>query len=544
MHTTASTIATMSHRRDAGRGGGSEFLPPCGFFFRGFGMWQERSEPAHRFHRQTFLRSRRTASGRKCHEPAVSDWDFPTVPVSSLLREMQAPPKKVVVIDDERTIQATLSAVLHRNGYNVEAALNAAQGRRKVAEEKPDIVLLDLGLPDADGLDVLKDLKASHPDVPVVILTAHDSLANAIASIKLGAFHFLPKPYAIEELVSLCQRALEQQALVDKTVVLEKEKAQLQVRLRAAEEQLAPVALSRPMRELEQLLARVAPSEANVLLTGESGVGKEVVARRIHEQSARAGATMVMLNCGAFPANMIEAELFGYAKGAFTGAVTAFPGMIAEAHGGTLFLDEVTEMPIELQTRFLRVLQEREFRPLGTTKSRSVDFRLIAACNRPPAAAVQEGRLRQDLYYRLRTFEIEIPPLRARREDLAKLADTFMHRFAAQLGRPVPQLDAAAMELLRAYPWPGNVRELQNAIEHALVLCDGPTLLGRHLPREIQWPELAPAPGAAGTFVDAERQALVEALRRANGNKAQAARLLGIHRATIYVKLRQFGLSA
>ena len=451
------------------------------------------------------------------------------------------------MIDDERTAQATLTAVLQRHGFAVEVAPNAAQGERKVAELKPDLVLLDLELPDAGGLELLKEIKSGHPELPVMILTAHDSLANAIESIKLGAFHFLPKPYAVEELISLCHRALEQQALVEKTIVLEKEKAQLQVRLRAAEEQLEPVALSRRMHQIEQILARVAPSEANVLLTGESGVGKEIIACRIHERSARAGATMVKLNCGAFPANMIESELFGYAKGAFTGAVTAFPGMIAEANGGTLFLDEITEMPVELQTRFLRVLQEREYRPLGTTKYRPVNFRLIAACNRPPAAAVQEGSLRQDLYFRLKTFEIEIPPLRERREDLAKLTDTFLRRFAKQLGKPAPRLDAEVLELLRAYPWPGNVRELQNAIEHALVLCDGPSILARHLPREIQTPELAPAldvsPGAPVSFREAEREVLVDALRRANGNKTRAAKLLGIHRATIYAKLRQFGLS-
>jgi DNA-binding NtrC family response regulator len=460
---------------------------------------------------------------------------------------MNALRRKVVVIDDERTVQATLTAVLDRQGFDVETAFNAAQGRRKVAETKPDIVLLDLGLPDARGLDVLSELKTEHPRLPVIVLTANDSLANAIDSIKLGAFHFLPKPYAVEELVGLCRRALEQQALMEKAAALEKEKAQLQVKLRAAQEQLAPVAISRRMREVEQLLERVAPSEANVLLTGESGVGKEVVARRIHEQSARAGAAMVKLNCGAFPANMVEAELFGYAKGAFTGAVAAFPGMLAEANGGTLFLDEITEMPVELQTRFLRVLQEREYRPLGTTKNRPVDFRLIAACNRPPTAAVQEGKLRQDLYFRLKTFEIEIPPLRERREDLAQLTDTFLRRFAEQLRKPVPQLDGAAFELLRAYSWPGNVRELQNAIEHALVLGDGHVLLPRHLPLEIQSPDLSPSvalrPGAPASFSDAEREALVEALRKSNGNKAQAAKLLGIHRSTIYAKIRQFGLS-
>ncbi len=244
---------------------------------------------------------------------------------------------------------------------------------------------------------------------------------------------------------------------------------------------------------------------------------------------------------------MIEAELFGYAKGAFTGAVTAFPGMVAEANGGTLFLDEVTEMPIDLQTRFLRVLQTREYRPLGTTKNCQVDFRLIAACNRPPAAAVEEGLLRPDLYFRLKTFEIEIPPLRERREDLTKLTDTFVHGFAQQIGKPAPQLDADVLELLRAYPWPGNVRELQNAIEHALVLCDGPSILTRHLPLGDTNAGICRRPSKSRvepvSLREAEREALVGALRRANGNKAQAARFLGIHRATIYAKLRQFGLA-
>jgi transcriptional regulator with PAS, ATPase and Fis domain len=289
------------------------------------------------------------------------------------------------------------------------------------------------------------------------------------------------------------------------------------------------------MREVEQLIARVAPSEANVLLTGESGVGKEIFAATVHRKSARASGPMVKLDCGAFPANMIESELFGYVKGAFTGAVTSFPGMLSEAHGGTLFLDEITELPIELQTRFLRVLQEREFRPLGATKSLPADFRLIAACNRPPAPAVQEGRLRQDLYFRLKTFEIEIPPLRERREDLPKLIDTFLRRFAQQLGKPAPQLAPEALELLRAYPWPGNVRELQNAIEHALVLCDG----------AVQRPDLAPAPSihAAQTLGGMEREALLDALRRAAGNKKRAAELLGIHRPTLYAKLKRFGIA-
>ncbi len=455
--------------------------------------------------------------------------------------------KTIIVIDDDRTIQATLSNVLQRHSYAVELAPSASQGRKKLAEVKADLVLLDLGLPDGDGLELLREMKAAHPQLPVIVLTAHDSLANAIESIKLGAFHFLPKPYSIEELLALCTRALEQEALVREAANLREEKARLTKRLREAEEQLAPVAISRRTRQVEQLIARVAPSEANVLLTGESGVGKEVFAAELHRLSARSAGTMVKLNCSAFPANMIEAELFGYVKGAFTGAVAAFPGMLAESDGGTLFLDEITEMPVELQTRFLRVLQERAYRPLGSTKNLSADFRLVAACNRPPAEAVREGRLRQDLYFRLKTFEIEIPPLRERREDLAKLTDTFMRRFATQLGMPVPQLAPETLELLRQYSWPGNVRELQNAIEHSLVLCDGPLLTAQHLPREIQMPELNPAPThadrASQKLGDIEREAVLDALRRTGGNKKRAAELLGIHRPTLYAKMKRFGIA-
>lgn len=454
--------------------------------------------------------------------------------------------KTIIVIDDDRTIQATLSAVLRRHSYEVELGPNAAQARKKLAEVKADLVLLDLELPDADGLDLLRELKAAHPQLPVIVLTAHDSLANAIESIKLGAFHFLPKPYAVEELLTLCTRALEQQALVREAANLREEKEVLTQRLRAAEEQLAPVAISRRTREVEQLIARVAPSEANVLLTGESGVGKEVFAGELHRLSARAGHAMVKLNCGAFPANMIESELFGYVKGAFTGAVAAFPGMLAESNGGTLFLDEITEMPVELQTRFLRVLQEREYRPLGSTKNLPADFRLVAACNQSPSQAVRDGRLRQDLYFRLKTFEIEIPPLRERREDLTKLTDTFIRTFAKQLGRPVPQVNSETLEMLRRYPWPGNVRELQNAVEHALVLCDGPVLTAQHLPREIQMPELAtavsPAFSGGGTLGEIERDALIDALRRSGGNKKRAAEMLGIHRPTLYAKIKRLGV--
>ncbi len=457
---------------------------------------------------------------------------------------MSAPAKTAVIIDDDRTIQATLSAILERHGYEVHVGATASLGRKKVEAVKPDLVLLDLGLPDAEGLDVLRQMKTDFPALPVLILTAHDTLANAIEAIKLGAFHFLSKPYAAAELVRHCELALVQRDLVRKTETLTAANVVLEKRLRAAEDKLAPVSVSRQMREIEQLIARVAGSEANILLTGESGVGKEVYAGEVHRQSGRATGPMIKLNCGAFPANMIEAELFGYARGAFTGAVAAFSGMLVEARGGTLFLDEITEMPPELQTRFLRVLQDREFRPLGTTKNVSADFRLIAACNRPVAQAVSEGRLRQDLYYRLKTFEIEIPPLRERREDIAKLLDIFLRRFAQQLGKPVPRVEPDALEMLRAYAWPGNVRELQNAIEHALVLCDGPVLGVKCLPREIRSPVLTVAASAvaSGSMEEAEKSAVLAALHKTGGNKKQAADILGIHRPTLYVKMRRFGI--
>ncbi len=465
---------------------------------------------------------------------------------------MSVPEKSIVIIDDERATQLTLSAVLERHGFRVQAAPNASQGKKKVAELKPDLVLLDLGLPDESGLDVLRHLRAEHPATAVMILTANDTLSNAIESIKMGAFHFLSKPFAMEELLSLVRRALEQGDLVREAKTLRAQKDQLERKLREAEERLAPVAISRRMREVDQLVARVAPSEANVLLTGESGVGKEVFAAEVHRRSKRAEGPMVKLNCGAFPPNMIEAELFGYAKGAFTGAMTAFPGMLSESNRGTLFLDEITEMPVELQTRFLRVLQEREFRPLGTTKNLPADFRLVAACNRPPAQAVREGKLRQDLYFRLKTFEIEIPPLRERREDIPKLADTFLHQFAKSLDRPLARLSAEALEMMRAYSWPGNVRELQNAIEHALVLGDSTVVEAAHLPRELRHPELAttaPEPAgpdgpasSGGTLHDNERRVLLDALRRSHGNKKRAAEALGIPRPTLYAKLKRLGV--
>jgi DNA-binding NtrC family response regulator len=457
-------------------------------------------------------------------------------------------PLRVVVIDDERPILMTVEALLKRHGHEVALASTAAAGMKEVARFKPWIVLLDLGLPDANGLDVLRELREKNPLIQIIILTAQDSLSNAIESIKLGAFHFISKPYAPEELLSLMARAAEQRRLTDETKTLREQTERLAKRLERAEGQLAPAMKSRRMQEIGELVKRVAPTDANVLLLGESGVGKEVMANYLHRLSLRADGPLIKLNCAAFPPNMIEAELFGYVKGAFTGALVDFPGLIREASGGTLFLDEIAEMPLELQTRFLRVLQERECRPIGSTKTVKVDFRLVAATNRPIASAVRDGQFRQDLFYRINTFQIEIPALRERREEIPGLARTFAKSFAREQRKPEPALDAVALQRLTDYAWPGNIRELRNVIEYAVVLAD--ELVGeQHLPTELRLPpdlQGALTKNASETFKldDRERESIVSALAKAGGNKKKAAELLGIHRPTLYNKMKRLGIQA
>src|SRR6266700_4463144 len=343
---------------------------------------------------------------------------------------MKTDNRHVLIIDDERPVLMTLEALLKRHGYQVDTAPTAVQGRKALKSKPPTLVLLDLRLPDADGLEMLDRIKTELPQVQVIILTAHDSLHNAIESIKRGAYHFISKPYAPEELLSLVEKALEKQSLLQETEELREKTQQLEKRLEIAETRLTPIFKSKVMQQIDELINAMAPSEANVLIVGESGVGKEVIANVIHARSRRAGKTMVKLNCAAFPQTLIEGELFGYVKGAFTGAMNDFPGMIAAANGGTLFLDEISDMPADLQTRFLRVLQEHEYRPLGSTQTMKANFRVIASTNRPVAQALSENRLRSDLYYRLNTFQIEVPPLRDRKEDIQPLIAQFLRQFA------------------------------------------------------------------------------------------------------------------
>src|SRR5436190_423055 len=328
-----------------------------------------------------------------------------------MLFNMKTNDRRILIIDDERPILVTLEALLARRGYQVDTAPTASQGLNLLKSKSPALVLLDLQLPDAEGLEMLDRIKTELPEIQVIILTAHDSLINAMA-----------------------------------------------------------------------------PSEANVLIVGESGVGKEVIANVIHARSRRAGKIMVKLNCAAFPQTLIEGELFGYVKGAFTGAMNDFPGMIAAANGGTLFLDEISDMPADLQTRFLRVLQEHEYRPLGSMRTMKADFRVIASTNQPIAQALSENRLRSDLYYRLNTFQIEVPPLRERKQDIPPLIALFLRQFSQQLNKPEPAIAPDAFQKLLDYAWPGNVRELQNAIEYSVVLARQGLIGVKELPTEVELP--------------------------------------------------------
>jgi DNA-binding NtrC family response regulator len=468
------------------------------------------------------------------------------------------------IVDDERNIQATLAAILERRGYASASAFTGKQGLQMIADQKPDVLL-----PDGEGLDLLRTIRLQHPALPVIVVTANDSLNNAIASIKIGAFHFISKPYVPDELLSLVAKALESRGLRQETVQLREETERLKKRVQRAEAQLQPIFKNVKMRELFELVEQIAPSEANVLVVGESGVGKEIFANRIHELSPRSQGPLIKLNCAAFPANMIEGELFGYKKGAFTGASQDFPGMLSAAADGTLFLDEIAEMPVDLQTRFLRVLQEREFRPLGSTQVMKADFRLVAASNRRPEEAIRNGRLREDLFYRLNTFTLSIPPLRDRTEDIPELAQVFLQRFCTKMNKPLLTIQSEAYDTLLRYHWPGNVRQLQNVIERAVVLTTGSMITRRNLPHEVVHgtpPEPATAPGHGFSnseltesppgmrvlltdsqslnLAEREKAALVAALDQCNGNKKKAAELLGIHRPTLYTKLKKFGLGA
>jgi DNA-binding NtrC family response regulator len=446
--------------------------------------------------------------------------------------------KTILVVEDEDKLRRVIELHLKSAGYEVLQAATAEHALKFA--DQVQLVLTDLRLPGMDGLALLDTIRRQNANTPVVLMTAYGTVESAVSAMKSGAADFLIKPFSLDHLTAVIEKALEVRALRDENLQLKE----------ALDQKFAfdnIVGRSTGMQEIFHTVARVAPTRATVLLCGESGVGKDLIARAIHHHSPRKDRPFVKINCTALPENLMESELFGYEKGAFTGANTTKPGKFEQADTGTVFLDEIGDVPPGIQVKLLRILQEREFERLGSNKTRRIDVRVIAATNADLRAALEEGRFREDLYYRLNVLPINIPPLRDRKEDIPFLARHFVRKIAPDLGSPAGGVSEAAIEKLMTYHWPGNVRELENVIERSLVLGTGETLE----PEDIRL-DMAPAsarPAASNSFLpegltlDEYEQALIrESLRRANGNKSQAARLLGLTRNALRYRLSQMGV--
>ena len=446
----------------------------------------------------------------------------------------------IAVVDDEPRLAEILAMLLRRDGHRVEVFGGAEAFLAALAEQSYDLLLTDLRMPGIDGLELLKRARAAAPDMPVVLITAHASVPTAVAAIRDGAFDYVEKPFDNDACRALVHRALQVRALT-------RENRRLRAALQRGAGSTEIVTRSPAMREVLDLAARAARSRATVLVTGESGTGKELVARTIHEYSDRALGPFVAVNCKAFASGVLESELFGHEKGAYTGAAAARAGVFERAGGGTLFLDEIGEVDLDFQAKLLRVLQTREVLPVGGTKARAVDVRIVAATNRDLRAEVAGGRFREDLYFRLAVIPIRLPPLRERPEDVLPLANHFLARFAAELGRSFVGFGADVETWLSGHPWPGNVRELENLVERAAVLARGDTIVQGDLLLEPAAPAVGDAEPDAGlslqAYLDAAAARRIRtALARAQGRRNDAARELGVERTTLYRLIKKFGL--
>ncbi|MFZ5558900.1 MAG: sigma-54-dependent transcriptional regulator [Pseudomonadota bacterium] len=442
----------------------------------------------------------------------------------------------VLIIDDERNLVRSLELALKGAGVEARGAFDGASGLKLAAEIAPDAVLLDLKLPDVSGIEVLEALKKSRPDCPVIMISAHGDTRAAVQSVKAGASDYLTKPFDLDELVHLIDSTLERQRIAEEVAYR---------RTLGANEALI-VGEHPVMQGLREQVARVAASGARtILLLGASGTGKAVVARAIHRESERRDGPFVEVNCASLPEHILEAELFGAEKGAYTGAYQRRIGLVALAHGGTLFLDEIGELAPPLQAKLLSFLESRTYRPLGSAREASADVRVVAATNRDLSADVHSGRFREDLYYRLNVFPVELPPLKDRGDDVFLLASHFTARFARAEGCEPIRLGEAARGLFRTHPWPGNVRELRNLIERLTILYPGQTIEPAHLPPEMK-ADGSLQPVAPREFPDrlaaAERDLLVEALARSRGHKGLAAQFLGISRHALKRRLKRLKL--
>jgi len=449
-------------------------------------------------------------------------------------------PRNILVIDDEEQMLDSLRLNLQQTGYSVSTAASGEAGLALFEGGGFDLVLCDLQLPDVPGMEVLKKLKEMHPATEVIIISAYGSIENAVEATKAGAFHFVEKPFEFDELQLLIDRALERQELIE-----ESEGLRRTLRERTTYGNI--IGRSKKMQDIFEMIEAVAKSDANILIVGESGTGKELIANAIHYNSHRSKKQFVKVNCSALPKELIESELFGHTKGAFTGAARDKEGLIASANGGSILLDEIAEMPLELQPKLLRALQERIYYRLGSEQPIEVDFRLICSTNRNPLEAVRAGQLREDLYYRVSTITIELPPLRERAEDIQLLADHFLKAFSEKYGKQMQGFSQSARAAMYNYNWPGNVRELESAIEGAVLLSKGDQVDAG----DFQFAAIESQVNHDNGFVaptnmtleDIEREVISQTLKRTKGNKQAAAKALGIYRPRLYSKIQKYNLT-
>jgi DNA-binding NtrC family response regulator len=452
-------------------------------------------------------------------------------------------PRTILVVDDEETVLRVVGVMLRKQGFEVRACSTAQEALSILADRgvPADVVLTDLHMPGLSGMDLLRVCRQRWPELPVIMMTGRATVPAAIESMKLGAYDFLVKPFdPIDTLVSTVRRAVDYKSLVERNTFLERQAA-----LAGRFEQI--VGTSAPMRRLYTLIESVAPTDATVLLMGESGTGKELVASAIHKHSRRKRRHFVAVNCAALTESVIDSELFGHAAGAFTGATSNRRGLFEEATEGTLFLDEIGEVPPATQIKLLRAVQEGEVRPVGTNQPVTVDVRLIAATNRDLRQEVQEGRFRQDLYYRLNVVSITLPPLREREGDIPALTHHFVQKYAARLDRSVTGISPEAMDRLVGYPWPGNVRELENAIEHAVILTRGEIITDGALPAQLLDPPSSRAVRsyAARPLKEVEREHIIKTLEVTGWQvegRTGAAAVLGLKPATLRSRMQKLGI--
>ncbi len=444
--------------------------------------------------------------------------------------------KRVLAIDDEPAMTEWLKILLEHAGYEVRTALIGTRGEEFFKTWRPDAVVTDMILPDVDGIELARKFKQLDPEAEVIVVTGQGNIPRSVEAVKAGAFDFLEKPIDAERLLDKLEKAIKQKTLTD-------ENEQLKQRL---QDKYAlggnVIGKSKKMHELFELVESVAASEANILIQGENGTGKELIANAIHQKSKRAKGPFIKINCAAIPKDLIESELFGYKKGAFTGATFDKEGLFEMSEGGSLLLDEIGEMPSYLQTKLLRVLQEREYRPIGSDRIVHVDFRLICATNIDLDAALRDGKLREDLYFRINTITLRVPPLRERTEDIPLLCDHFLDKFRQRYQRNVKSLAPSVYHLLIRNRWPGNVRELENAIERAVLVAKGSEIAVADLPESIREESTSATDFVIPphrTLAEIEKMAILQTLQRTNWNKQEAAQILGLYRPTLYSKMKK-----